>query len=295
MFRTHFAISCVAAVLPLFAQAPAPQVSGAAVSALPVPKQDFFFVSGGMQIPDAGGGPIAFYSHEFRFNSGKTVTGAPYSAERVVEHVQTLADGNRIVNTSTSKISRDSQGRTRVENTLPVLAGGPQPPTMITIVDPVAGVTYLLNSEKKAAQKFPSNPVATGKANQVPVPPPLPGGEVMIKATSGFVKPDVKTEDLGTQEINGVVAKGTRITETIPAGAIGNEMPIQTVSERWLSPDLQIMVKSVHTDPRMGQTTETLSSLTRGEPDASLFQVPSDYTIVDSPMPFVKTMTVKQP
>jgi hypothetical protein len=51
------------------------------------------------------------------------------------------------------------------------------------------------------------------------------------------------------------------------------------VTERWFSPDLQIAVITIHTDPMMGSVTTRLTNVTRREPDASLFQVPSDYTV----------------
>ena len=79
--------------------------------------------------------------------------------------------------------------------------------------------------------------------------------------------------------INGVTAEGTRITHTIAAGQIGNDKPIQIVFERWYSPDLQVVVKSMRSDPRFGTTTYTLSKVQRAEPAASLFTVPSDYTV----------------
>jgi hypothetical protein len=81
------------------------------------------------------------------------------------------------------------------------------------------------------------------------------------------------------QTINGVVAEGTRITHTIPVGQIGNEKPLQVVSERWYSSDLQIVLKSTRTDPRFGTTTYTVTSLQRTEPAATLFAVPADYTV----------------
>jgi hypothetical protein len=90
---------------------------------------------------------------------------------------------------------------------------------------------------------------------------------------------DVVTTPLGTQIINGVQAEGTRYTRTIPAGAIGNQNPIVITSERWFSSDLQIVVLSKRTDPRAGETITQLTNIQRGEPEASLFQVPSDYTV----------------
>jgi hypothetical protein len=76
------------------------------------------------------------------------------------------------------------------------------------------------------------------------------------------------------------VAEGTRITRTIPAGAIGNEKPIVIVTERWYSNDLQTVVMTKRSDPRMGETTFTLTNIQRSEPDPALFQVPADYSVV---------------
>jgi hypothetical protein len=101
------------------------------------------------------------------------------------------------------------------------------------------------------------------------------------------------TEDLGTQVIEGVTALGTRVTTTIPAGAIGNEQPIQITSERWYSPDLQTVVLSKLNDPRIGETTHKLTNITRGEPDPTLFQVPAGYTVQESKPGTVMRYSVK--
>src|SRR5437868_10060538 len=85
---------------------------------------------------------------------GPAVAGAPYSAEAVTESTQTLADGNHIVNKSTSKIYRDSAGRERREQPLPSigkLAASETPRVMIMISDPVAKVNYSLDSASKTA------------------------------------------------------------------------------------------------------------------------------------------------
>lgn len=276
----------------LFSQTVASQQSSADPANGP---ENHMFVTGGIAIPGAPGAAISIVDHESSFVSGKPVTGAPYSADQVTEHVQTLADGNRIVNTTTMKIYRDSRGRTRTETTLPTLPGGMTAPAMITIHDPVAGVTYLLNSESKSAQKMIANPIevrSIKNASALPPLPPLPPGaatgQIVIGAATSLPKADVQTQDLGSQTIDGLAVTGTRTTSTIPAGAIGNEQPIETVSERWFSPALQVVVKSVNTDPRIGQTSEKLTNVSRSEPDASLFQVPSDYTITDSKKPEAK-------
>ena len=83
--------------------------------------------------------------------------------------------------------------------------------------------------------------------------------------------------------IEGVQAEGTRTTTTIPAGQIGNDQPIQIVSERWYSPELKVTVLTTNSDPRMGETTYALKNISRTEPAQSLFTVPPDYSVKDGP------------
>src|SRR5262249_54769225 len=66
------------------------------------------------------------------------------------------------------------------------------------------------------------------------------------------------------------------------AGAIGNENPIDTVNETWFSQELKIMILSKRSDPRFGESTYRITNISRSEPDAALFQVPSHYTTIDS-------------
>ena len=100
-----------------------------------------------------------------------------------------------------------------------------------------------------------------------------------------------KTTSLGKQMIEGIECDGTKIVETIPAGQIGNDQPIEIVTERWFSPELQLTVLSKHNDPRHGDTTVRMANLLRTEPDQYLFKVPSDYTIKDGggPQTFMRT------
>lgn len=111
----------------------------------------------------------------------------------------------------------------------------------------------------------------------------LPDGPLVEWSTD-----DVQVEDLGTRSIEGVEAAGTRRTVTIEAGAIGNEQPIRIVSERWYAPALKTVVLSKRTDPRTGEHTYRLTSILTGEPDPSLFQVPPDYTIEETPEPRIR-------
>ncbi|HEV7682376.1 MAG TPA: energy transducer TonB [Pyrinomonadaceae bacterium] len=90
-------------------------------------------------------------------SEGKVVKGAPYSAQAITESTQTLSDGNRIINKSTATIYRDSEGRTRREQTLrmgPIAATG-ELPQSIFISDPVSGMSYALDTRSKTAHKMP--------------------------------------------------------------------------------------------------------------------------------------------
>jgi TonB family protein len=92
-----------------------------------------------------------------------------------------------------------------------------------------------------------------------------------------------KKESLGEQTIEGLKAEGTRWTTTIPAGEIGNERPIEIVNEVWYSPELQVELMRRFSDPRSGETVYKLININRSEPDKSLFEVPSDYTLKEGP------------
>src|ERR1700682_4508789 len=48
----------------------------------------------------------------------KLVKGSPYSAQAITEFTQTLADGNRIHHTTTASVARDSEGRSRREESI---------------------------------------------------------------------------------------------------------------------------------------------------------------------------------
>jgi hypothetical protein len=106
--------------------------------------------------------------------------------------------------------------------------------------------------------------------------------------TPGVEDPNTKTEALGKQNIEGVIAEGTRTTTTIPAGQIGNERPIEVVSERWFSPELQTVVMTRNINPMSGESTYKLTNLRRGEPSKMLFEVPSDYTIKTDQPPAIR-------
>ncbi len=251
---------------------------------------------------------------------GRTVKGAPYSAEAVTETVQTLGDGNRIVNRSSATLYRDSEGRERREQVLDNIGGmtAASPVKTVSIWDPVAKVNYSLSEEMRTARKSGGNVftvtrdgitenIVTDAAGGVmthnirgpegpmimrsTMPRVAAGeGQVMIyesqtiarSSTGGGNDPRNKTEDLGERMVEGVKARGSRFTRTIPRGEIGNERPIEVISERWYSDELKTVVMTKRTDPRMGDTTYKLVNVNRSEPQRTLFEVPADYTLIDN-------------
>jgi hypothetical protein len=275
---------------------------------------------------NAAGISSAGPANNFQFIAGSLiggvpVKGAPYAAQAVTESVQAMADGNRIVQKSTSQIYRDSQGRERREQSLAGIgpfSSGTEPLQTIFITDPVSNVNYSLEPKNKVAVKIPVPPapalppapptppglgsssdgpqeasirqfnVVTPPLPPMPPPPGLQGAPEMVTIGPQVVilqsgnAPTPSVEQLGNKVIEGVPVTGTRTKITIPAGQVGNEKAIEITDERWYSNDLQVTVYSEHNDPRMGKTTYSLKNIARNEPDAKLFQVPADYTLKDA-------------
>jgi hypothetical protein len=232
------------------------------------------------------------------------VQGAPYSATITNESIQNLADGNRIVQTSTGSTARDSQGRTRQDApSLPPIANmsPANAPRLVFIQDPVARTSYTLNLSDKTAFKGPAAttlPVLAGAGSGGGFAVRVRGASTQLSGASpqtlGITKTiisdesgKVQTDDLGSQTMEGVLVTGTRTTHTIPAGQIGNDKAISIVTEVWTSSELKTVVYSKRSDPRMGEQTFQLTNIVRSEPDPALFTVPSDFKLVDGADPII--------
>jgi hypothetical protein len=199
------------------------------------------------------------------------VTGAPYCGQLTDNFTQIFADGNQIHRETVTNVCRDSQGRTYHQVNLPeIVAGSGNSPRAVMINDPVAGVDYMLDPAHKTYRKF-VRPKGKGFQGN---PPQFRGGNPNPASTT----------DLGFQTIGGLSCKGTRFTHTIPAHSpLGNEQALTVTTDRWYSPDLSIDIQTQTTDPSRGNTSTTVSNISRNEPDASLFQVPAGYTEQQGP------------
>ena len=274
--------------------------------ALAQEKGNVIYQSAG-QVGAVGGGTL----------SAAPIQGAPYSATLTNESIQTLADGNRIVQTSSGTTARDVQGRTRQDTVLPAIGNlsAANAPHFIFIQDPVAQISYTLNLTDKTVQKMPMLPpppggfggsagprvtimrMGTGSTASMSAtgPGPMsaaagslpPPGLGLQKVLSADFDLPATTEELGPKTMEGIIANGVRTTRTIPAGQMGNDRPISIVTEVWTSPDLKTIVYSKRTDPRMGEQTFQLTNILRTEPDPSLFTIPPDFKIVEGPQSVV--------
>jgi len=88
----------------------------------------------------------------------RVVKNAPYSAQAVSERLQQLADGNQIERRSRTASYRDSAGRTRME-----VQDDEGKLRTVTIHDPVAQVTWILNPRSRSATRLPR--AETARAN----------------------------------------------------------------------------------------------------------------------------------
>jgi hypothetical protein len=245
----------------------------------------------------------------------KVVKGAPYSATAEAETIQILADGNRIRNNTSMVVYRDSEGRTRREaqgktpgGSVLVYINDPvsginymlDMQHRIAVKMPPGGIRVQFQkpadqNSKSQTEGFkpPTNITINGQKvrweelneeerarilAKMRAPSKILGKPVSAGGDASFKERTTNSESLGQQMIEGVLCDGKRTTVTIPANSVGNDLPINIVSEEWHSPELQVLVLTKHNDPRYGETTYHLTNINRSEPGRDLFEVPSDYT-----------------
>jgi hypothetical protein len=204
----------------------------------------------------------------------REIRGVPFSADVTTEITRALADGNRIHQENHGKMYRDSEGRTRTENSTNRLPDG-QAWEFVFIKDPVSNITINLDPQRKTATIFRRSTMNAAQMQSRPLPP--------AEAQSEPKRPVIKVhrDELGTTSIEGYTVAGTKFTRTTEAGAIGNDQPLVTVSESWRSDELKEVLLSKTNDPQTGETVRKLTNIQRLEPDPLLFQVPPGYTTHD--------------
>jgi TonB family protein len=193
--------------------------------------------------------------------------GLPFSAKVELEFVNQLQDGTLISHKTYNLDARDSRGRTHNEARKWINPTEGADPSLIRIelYDPYTKTRSTLYPPTKTARQWNVNtPVNTATPST-----PL-----------ASVKPETSRENIGSDTIEGLPVRGTRVSQTYSPGALGNDRPLTIVTEYWFSQDLRINLLTKRTDPRYGVQTVRLTELARQEPDAALFAIPDDYKLV---------------
>jgi len=196
------------------------------------------------------------------------VRGLPFSAKVELETVSQLQDGTLITHKTYNLDARDSAGRTHNEMRNWITAEGEEPKlTRVELYDPATRTRTDLFPLTKLARQW----VVAAAAQATPV--------------AATAKPETTREEIGTDTIEGLPVKGTRVTQTYATGALGNDRPLTIVTEYWFAAELRLNLLTKRTDPRYGVQTVRVTELQRQEPDATLFAIGDDYKVVNEAGP----------
>lgn len=205
--------------------------------------------------------------------SEKIVKGSPFSADAVNESVQVLADGNRIVRSSTNKLYRNSEGRFRRE--ISGSSGGSMSTFYsvgpgITILDPVQGHRYLLDSHLKTA-RVGTLKGAPGVATSVKVAPATEAARavlaekmraVEVQAATGEVRASGSLAPVAVISPRGK-AYGEAVTTIAQGGGGSFVYTTPAVSSKYESRTEELGVQSIEGVEATG--TRTITTIPAGE------------------------------
>jgi hypothetical protein len=203
-----------------------------------------------------------------------SIAGQPFSADQVI--LENPAPNVRnVLPSKTIRVYRDSAGRTREDISIP---RDPTATQVVNIEDPVAGVHYYLDTDRKIARRlvYP-RPPAPGAS--LPGEAAAPPATAVWFSSPKFGQVHTTSESLGSQLIDGLTAEGHRVTSVSSAPAPGCDENVSVV-ESWYSTDLRIILLQKRSNC-LGTGTTRLEHIYRAEPDPLLFRVPLDYATID--------------
>jgi hypothetical protein len=208
-----------------------------------------------------------------------SLAACPFSAVIEIESTQTLADGTHVQKKFKGLVYRDSAGRIRYETYAPTDSDKdfPEAPNMIQIFDPLAGFSYIFFPQTAFASRHRLNDPARSSGVNTQTQHSSAPVSTSTQSQDGGKEP--VEESLGPKLMEGLLVTGRRITQTIPVGAEGNDRVLMVVREIWESYDLGITLLRKSFDPRSGDSIKRMTNLKQTEPDAALFQVPTNYTV----------------
>lgn len=192
------------------------------------------------------------------------VKDAPFSADAIYEIEDLRPESKRIHEVVHGKMFRDSQGRMRWE--FEFVRNG-QILRNAMVDDAVEAQVIEIDENAKVACVWR---YSRASDNQPTLRFPIYGND--------------SEEELGTKQIEGFTAIGTRQTRSFPAGARGYAQQWVSTTEFWFSPDLKMTFVAKDESP-MAKYIGRLVNPHAGEPDPSLFRLPADYRVIDSKQP----------
>jgi hypothetical protein len=197
-------------------------------------------------------------------------TGIPFETKDTITWTRPLDGGGTVTTYEESNVARDSSGRIYRERHRFISVGGNPQSTLIEsyVLDPIAHTRtgcdpvtrHCVITTYLGRLSFTAQPVGS-YAN---------GTRYLDR------------QSLGPKSIDGIDVIGTLETTSIAPGTIGNDQPLTISREFWYSPSLQTNLAVTRKDPREGVQDIRLSILSRGEPDAKVFAIPSGFTVQDN-------------
>jgi hypothetical protein len=199
--------------------------------------------------------------------------GKPYQAKAIQTITTYNTDGAKRVVVTKSNLFRDRRGRIRVER----FYDGTDDPSEIVpadiLIDDNCGIIIILLPSQQTAKI--SKEVFPDKVLNQPS-----CAEIDLK-NPPYIGPAGKFEDLGHKFIDGVEARGERISYYTSAEAKLSGAPPVHIFENWCSMTLDTpMGHYVSDETPKRESTTVISDIRQIEPDSTLFEIPGGYKIV---------------
>lgn len=175
-----------------------------------------------------------------------------------------LVGGGSVSRKYFTQVARDSQGRVRRETRefIPADSNAEPPLRTFTFLDPVSSARTVCTKSTMNCSTSPFQPRVNLSQD----------GGTLSGAGS-----NVTRENLGQQSMFNLPVVGTR--ETVTSSQDSTRLTV-THADVWYSSDLQMDLSVVRNNPQLGEVTLKVSELARGEPDPSLFAIPSGYQVI---------------
>jgi hypothetical protein len=201
------------------------------------------------------------------------VLDSPFSGDAVTTWRPTSNTRTHEVR-ATARYYRDRSGRIRVEQTFVGHAGGLSPSRVIVTPDLNERWGYVLDPVTRTAVRISRSHPSTNAGGALHFVLPLSMSCVITLFRPGLHVP-LEEESLGRRTMDGVLVDGTRVTGMLHAELGRGE----TIDERWFSTELKLEMYARSEDGEIGVVEYRVTTISRAEPPAELFEVPADYVL----------------